>query len=147
MRTTEGDVIAIVDRAMDAEIAKGTVIHHVGNWKRAYRARVIENESTHPGYVGGMIRAMSDQSESSAGPPAAAVVLRRLYDAKVGELKRYGVREPERTRIAVDYACSSIHTLRHAPFPAGGIGQLEDELYDAIGFSRVTGLRHTPRAS
>lgn len=150
MRTTEGDVTAIVDRAMDAEIAKGTLIHHVGNWKRAYRARVLENESKHPGYVEGMVRAMNDQSSESSepsGPPTAAAILRRLYDAKVGELTRYGVREPERTRIAVDYACSSIHTIRHQPFPLGGIGQLEDELYDAIGLNRVTGLRHPPRAS
>lgn len=92
------------------------------------------------------MRAMDDTGAAGTVPPAAEV-LRRLYDAKVGELTRYGVREPERTRIAVDYACSSIHTIRHQPFPDGGIGQLEDELYDAIGFNRVTGLRHAPRAS
>lgn len=74
----------------------------------------------------------------------AAEALRRLYDAKLAELTRYGVRDPDRTTIAVDYACGEIHRCQIEPFPPGGLGALEADLYRAIGFDPATGLRHAP---
>lgn len=83
-------------------------------------------------------------------PPArvpAADALRRLYDAKIGELTRYGIPERERITIAVDYACSEVWRCSIEPMPPGGIVKLEDDLYRAIGFDRLTGLRFPPARS
>lgn len=71
----------------------------------------------------------------------AADALRRLYDAKLDELTRYGLPERERIPIAVDYACGEVWRCQIQPMPDGGIVRLEDDLYRAIGFDRSTGLR------
>lgn len=80
-------------------------------------------------------------------PPArvpAAAALRRLYDAKIGELQRYGLSERERIPIAVDYACGEVWRCSIEPMPPGGIVKLEDDLYRAVGFDRLTGERFPP---
>lgn len=89
-------------------------------------------------------------TEEGKGPRAperipAIVALRRLYDAKLGDLARVGVREPDRITIAVDYACGEVWRCSILPMPEGGIVRLEDELYAAIGFDRVTGVRFPPQ--
>lgn len=89
-------------------------------------------------------RKMSDDEGTGPKHPArvpAAEALRRLYDAKTAELVRCGV--PERVRIpfAVDYACGEIWRCSIDPMPAGGIVQLEDDLYRSLGFDRATGVR------
>lgn len=75
----------------------------------------------------------------------AAEAFRRLYDAKLGELTKYGVREPQRITMAVDYAASEVWRCAIQPMPKGGVVALEDELYKAIGFDRNTGLRFAPK--
>jgi nucleotide-binding universal stress UspA family protein len=75
----------------------------------------------------------------------AAEALRRLYDAKVEQLRRLGLPESERIPLAVDYACGEVWRCHIQPMPEGGIVKLEDDLYRAIGFDRLTGLRFTPQ--
>lgn len=147
---TDEDVEAIVSYALDAECAKGTIIHHAGRWREKYRERVLQNEQTHPGFIEATVRGMTQPEESTTRAPARedpASSLFRLYEAKLGELTRYGVREPDRTTMAVDYACSEVWRCSIAPMPEGGIVRLEDELYRRIGVDRCTGLRFPPRAS
>lgn len=94
------------------------------------------------------MRAVSTDEGTGPSAPAripAEQALRRLYDAKVEQLAQYGVREPDRIMIAVDYACSEIWRCHIGPLPPGGIGKLEDDLYRAIGCDRFTGLRFAPR--
>lgn len=73
-----------------------------------------------------------------------AEALRRLYEAKVEELRRYRIPEAERIPLAVDYACSEVWRCHVLPMPRGGIGSLEDALYRELGFDRTTGLRYPP---
>lgn len=135
MACSDGDVDRIVDRALDAEISKGALIHHAVNWKRKYRERVLENEAAVPGFVARSIRAMDDQQEampvggrSVRVLPPAAEVLRRLYDAKLADVARFDIPQRERVEIAIDYACSCIDRCDHAPYPPGGLPRLESEL-------------------
>lgn len=141
MACSDGDLDRVVQRALEAEIGKGALIHHVVNWKRAYRERVLENESAVPGFVARSIQAMDDQQEPEAMPvggrsvrvlPPAAEVLRRLYDAKLADLARFDIPAGERVEIAIDYACSCIDRCDHAPYPAGGLPRLESDLISAL---------------
>lgn len=148
---TDEDVETIVSRMAEEKLSRGEVVYDMAKWRAQARERVLRNESSWCGYIESTVRGMStDQPEPENGqpkrvPPGEA--MRRLYDAKVGELTRYGVREPDRTTMAVDYACSEVHRCMILPMPPGGVGQLEDELYAALGFDRTTGIRFTPRAS
>lgn len=147
---TEEDVELILDKWASDKLARGEMIYDMQKWRGQARERVVQNERSWTGYIEGTVRAMSEHDDDTlreSGPAPAAEVLRRLYEAKHAELQKFRVPEPDRSTIAVDYACSSIHALQHQPFPAGGIGQLEDELYASIGLDRSTGLRFTPRAS
>lgn len=94
------------------------------------------------------MRVMSTD-EGTGPPPAAradpAEALRRLYDAKIDQLRQVGVPEPQRIRVAVDYACGEIWRCSIGPMPVGGIGKLEDDLYRAIGCDRFTGVRFAPQ--
>lgn len=94
------------------------------------------------------MRVMSTD-EGTGPPPAAradpAEALRRLYDAKIDQLRQVGVPEPQRIMVAVDYACGEIWKCSIGPMPVGGIGKLEDDLYRAIGCDRFTGVRFAPR--
>lgn len=74
----------------------------------------------------------------------AAEALRRLYDAKITQLTKYGVPEPERIMVSVDYAVSELQRCAIEPIGEGGIGRLEDDLYRAIGCDRFTGIRYPP---
>lgn len=76
----------------------------------------------------------------------AAEAMRRLYDAKMIELQRYGVPERDRIPIAVDYACGEVHRCHIQPMPPGGVTRLEDDLYRALGYDRVTGVRFPPES-
>lgn len=138
----------VVDKWMAETLEKGATILSAAGWRKEARRRVLENERAWPGYIETTIRGitMSSESYDPHRPRDPAEILRRLADAKIDELTRYGVREPERTRMAVDYACSTIYTFRCAPFPPGGIGQLENELYRQLGFDRASGLRFNPRS-
>lgn len=144
---SETDVSAIVSAWAEAKIARGEHIYDVEKWTSQARERVLKNERAWPGYIEKTARPTMNDNQGSSGPvrvpPAEA--LRRLYDAKVGELTRYGVREPDRTTIAVDYACGEIWRCDILPMPAGGIVKLEDDLWAALGVDRLTGVRFPPR--
>lgn len=93
------------------------------------------------------LRAMStDETTGTARRERipAAEALRRLYDAKVEHLRRCGVPEAESIPYAIDYACSEIHRCDVLPMGPGGLGKLEDDLYRAVGFDRLTGIRGAP---
>lgn len=89
---------------------------------------------------------MSTESGPTAAPRVtAAEALRRLYEAKVEQLRLAGVREPDRILIAVDYACGEVWRCNIEPMPEGGLGGLEDALFRALGIDRFTGVRYPPR--
>lgn len=142
---TDEDVETIVSAALAGECAKGTLIHHVGGWRVKYRERVLQNERAWPGYIESTVRGMTSEQTEDEAPVERdpARLMRRLADAKLDELSRYGVKDPDRTRIAVDYAVGAVHGFRHDPFGPGGVGALEDALYVELGMDRVSGLRHS----
>lgn len=148
--TMNAAVTMIVERWAADKLARGEQIYSMQKWSAQARERVLQNEQDHAGYIKGTLRAMSTPVDDPKDPRApsrvpAADALRRLYDAKVGELASYGVREPDRITIAVDYACGEVWRCSILPMPEGGIVRLEDELYAAIGFDRVTGVRFPPK--
>ena len=73
-----------------------------------------------------------------SGPDDPAIVLRRLYFAKLDDLKRKQWRtHHERQLEALDYACSYVHGCRTLPVGLGGIARLEDELCTELGIERT----------
>lgn len=142
---TDEDVETIVARWLADKLARGEQVYSLPAWQAQARERVLANERAWSGYIESTVRGMSTEQQQEGEPAAErdpARLMRRLADAKLAELQRYGVKDPDRTRIAVDYAVGAVHGFRHDPFGPGGVGALEDALYAELGVDRVSGLRH-----
>lgn len=144
MRRSEQDVERMIDQEQADYLSTGRQIRNVSAWRSNCRQRMLEN--------GRHLNALPGGSPGITGTVTieripAVVAFRRLYEAKVGELTRYGVRERDRIPIAVDYAASEVWRCAIEPMPPGGVTKLEDDLYAELGYDRSTGLRFPPRES
>lgn len=134
----------MIDQEQRDYLSTGRQIRSVPAWRSNCRQRIMENARHLQALPGG---APGITGTVTIDRIPAAVAFRRLYEAKVGELTKYGVRDPDRIRIAVDYAASEVWRCAIQPMPAGGVTKLEDDLYADLGFDRATGLRFPPRNS
>lgn len=145
MAYCEADVQRLVDTALAEKMATERV-HSVRSWKDKYREQVLRNEASQPGYIKRTCRMLDDLEKPGPMPERGramrhleppAIVIRRLYEAKLADLALIGAgTRRERQQIAIDYACGEVHRCDVAPFPRGGLPQLEDELCVAISFDR-----------
>lgn len=139
----EQGVERIVERWATDKLARGEHIYDLAKWRAQARERVRTNARHWPRYLEETLKAMDNPPDAEAKRILipAAVALRRLYDAKAADLQRLGVPERERIPIAVDYACGEVWRCQIQPMPPGGIVKLEDDLYRALGYDRLTGVR------
>lgn len=139
MEISEQQLEAMIDQEQANYLSTGRAIRSVSAWRSNCRQRIIENGQHLTRTRGGIVGTMTRERVP------AAVAFRRLYEAKVGELTRYGVRDPDRITIAMDYAASEVWRCDIQPMPPGGVGKLEDDLYAELGFDMRTGLHYTPK--